>query len=111
MERHNTWIKHDSLAISLLQERIAQVEKIDIALDPQIEILYAQLEDIIRDYLPFLQGERNRRLAFLRRKLDKFKVGLGHRLGRLLEALQVEASYGQSVDVKDIVATIDNIQK
>ena len=111
IERHNTWIKNESQAISLLQESLTQVEKVRIALDPLIEVLYAELEKVIRHDLPFLKEERVRRLSFLRQELDSIQVGLGHRLGRLLEVLQVEGLYGHNVDTKEIVTTIDGVQQ
>ncbi|MGD9157642.1 MAG: DUF3450 domain-containing protein [Desulfobacteraceae bacterium] len=111
IERHNTWIKNETEAISVLEARLSQVENIRVALDPLIEVIYARLEESVRNDLPFLQEERSRRLAFLRQELDSTNAGLGHRLGRLLEALQVEALYGQSVDARDIIATIDGVQQ
>ena len=110
IERHRTWVENEIRAVCLLEERLAQVEKVRVALDPLIEVLYAQLEEAVQTDLPFLKEERRRRLSFLRQELDKTKKGLGHRLGRLLEALQVEALYGQHLDVKEVVAVIDGVQ-
>lgn len=111
IERHNNWVRNETQASTLLQERLLQVEKVRVDLDPLIEVLYARLEEVIRNDLPFLEEERNRRLSFLRQDLDDSKAGLGHRLGRMLEVLQVEALYGQSVDANEVVATIDGLQR
>jgi hypothetical protein len=111
IERHKTWIKNETDAISVLETRLSQVENVRVALDPLIEEIYARLEETVRNDLPFLREERSRRLAFLRQELDSANAGLGHRLGRLLEVLQVEALYGQSVDARDIIVTIDGIKQ
>lgn len=111
IERHKNWIRTETQAVTLLQERLLQLEKVRVDLDPLIEVLYARLEEVIRNDLPFWEEERNRRLSFLRQELDNSKAGLGHRLGRMLEVLQVEALYGQSVDAKEVVATIDGLQR
>ncbi|MFZ7110650.1 MAG: DUF3450 domain-containing protein [Desulfatiglandales bacterium] len=111
IERHYNWIRNETQAVALLQERLLQLEEVRVDLDPLIEVLYARLEAVIRNDLPFLEEERNRRLSFLRQELDNSKAGLGHRLGRMLEVLQIEALYGQSVDAKEVVATIDGLQR
>ena len=59
----------------------------------------ARLEESVATSLPFLPAERELRLASLSSELVRPDVASGEKLRRLMEALQVEASYGASVEV------------
>jgi len=56
------------------------------------------LEKLVSLDKPFLVEERGERLAALRETFDRADVGLPEKLRRLLEAYQVEADYGRTIE-------------
>jgi hypothetical protein len=62
-------------------------------------VVFEDLEDWVGRDLPFLLDERNHRLDLLRSELVRPDVTGAEKLRRILEALQIEAGYGNTVEV------------
>jgi len=88
---------------------LAQAEQTRNTLSPFLEVLYLDLENHVRNDLPFAVQERNRRLAFIRSSLDDPTARLSDKFGRILDAIQVECKYGYSVEVtQEVVEDVDS---
>jgi len=104
LEKTEKWISTEKNNTNILQTNLAKAANTREQLEPFFEVLYADLEAHIKNDLPFLEKERTRRLAHIRSLLDTAETSLSDKLGRLLEAIQVEVDYGYTVDVtKELV--------
>jgi len=84
-------------------EKIAMREKesrqISKEIGPFIEKVYSQIEDLIASGLPFLKHERNTRLIRLKEIINDEKISLAERYRKSMEALLIEAEYGNTIEV------------
>lgn len=96
--RHLAYIERRKEAIAEIERRRAELTRIDVELEPFLEETVDRLEAFVEADLGFLPQERAERIAFLRRSLSEYRLGLSEKLRRVVEALIVEAGYGRSVD-------------
>lgn len=82
-----------------LERRLTESDRLNAVLQDTLMSIYDDLESWVKRDLPFLLDERNHRLAALRTELLRPDVAGAEKLRRVLEALQVEASYGNTVEV------------
>jgi len=108
LEKTQRYIISEQENIAVLKQNLAQVEKTRNTLSPFLEVLYLDLENHVRNDLPFAVDERERRLAFIRSSLDDSTARLSEKFGRILDAIQVESQYGYSVEVtQEVVEDAD----
>jgi len=86
-------------ATAELERSLRESSRLQRNLQDTLGAIYARLEREIRGDLPFLREEREARLASLKSELARPGEAGGEKLRRLLEALQVETSYGSGVEV------------
>ena len=86
--------------VSALNQQIRSMEKISEELTPFLEKVYAQLEALLQAPPPFLVDERTARLESLRQTLDDSQVALGEKFRKVMEALFIEAEYGNTVETR-----------
>jgi hypothetical protein len=79
-------------------EQLERSESIAVQLAPLLPDLVERLETFLRRDLPFLSFEREQRVSRLRTLVDATEGEISEQLRKLLEALQVEAEYGRSVE-------------
>lgn len=104
LEKTEKWLSTETNNTAILEINLARAANTREQLEPFFEVLYTNLETHIKNDLPFLEKERTRRLAHIRSSLDTADASLSDKLGRLLEAIQVEVDYGYNVDVtKELV--------
>jgi FtsZ-binding cell division protein ZapB len=82
-----------------LENQIEAMEKISEKLKPFLYGVYENLLESVDQRLPFLQVERSERLANLKKTLDDPQIVLGEKFRRVMEALFIEAEYGNTVEV------------
>jgi FtsZ-binding cell division protein ZapB len=92
--------------LEAMQERIAGLEnqieamkKISENLTPFLYGIYEKLVESVDYRLPFLQEERSERLANLKKTLDDSQIVPGEKFRKVMEALFIEAEYGNTVEV------------
>ncbi len=85
--------------IAHLEDRIESIEKISEKFIPFLEEVYRRLSDSVDDGLPFLQQERSERLAILDKTLGDPEITMGEKFRKVMEALSIEAEYGNTVEV------------
>jgi len=85
--------------IAELGRRLAESDRLERSMQDTLMVIFERLEESVATSLPFLPAERQVRLESLGAELVRPDVASGEKLRRLLEALQVEASYGASVEV------------
>jgi len=105
-----TWLENrrgDELArvealegrVAEFQRRLGEADRLEGSMQDSLEVVLDRLADSIDRGLPFLPTERAARLEQVRAELAKPDVSSAEKLRRLLEALQIEASYAASVEV------------
>ena len=82
-----------------LDESISQVTVINRQMGPLIEKMIANLEKFIDLDVPFLMKERTERIEFLKDTFDRADVSVAEKFSQVLQAYQVENTYGSSLDV------------
>ena len=107
LERTERLLAAEQQNILILQQNMREAQQTRDQLAPFLEVLYADLENHIIQDLPFQEEERRRRLDFIRGTLDDPAAGLSDKIGRLLEAMQVELDYGYTVDVTEAIIEQD----
>ena len=105
--RQEAYIAREKADIRELRDRTDAALATRRDLDPVMETLYAELVRARDEDLPFAQDERRARLADLRRTLDDPEATAGDKLGRLLEALRMEAGYSLDTEAEDAVMQED----
>jgi len=85
--------------IAELQRRVEESVRLESSLEDTLRTVLRRLEESVARDLPFLTEERSLRLASLRQELVRPDIAGAEKLRRLLEALQIEAQYGGTVEV------------
>jgi len=116
------WLKQriavEEQRAAALDDRVAELERrLDesgrlqaVIQDSLVAVMHRFERTVDRD-LPFLRDERTRRMDSLRQELAKPEVPSAEKLRRLLEAMLVEAQYGETVEVTREEITIDGQPK
>jgi hypothetical protein len=85
--------------IAELERRMVESVRLNDSLQDSLNAVVTQLENWVRRDVPFLMEERQERLASVREAIAKPDVTPAEKLRRVLEALQVEANYGNVAEV------------
>lgn len=100
-KKFEQYVEHKKSTIVELKRQQQQMNLLRQELEPFLDRRLEQLRAAIATDLPFLQQERQERLTFLDQSLTDPDLALSEKLRRVLEALQVEADYGNSVEVTE----------
>lgn len=91
-------LKHQNLNQSLAQEKLESI-RIQEEMLPFLRAVQARLELMVKKDTSFLKNERTTRLAKLSHVMDDIEVGIGEKFRKVMEALFIEAEYGNSIEV------------
>ncbi len=97
-DKYQIYVQKQQETITELERKKKETEKIKMSLEPFLDELFTRLEEFVKNDLPFLPEERQKRLEFLKDSLDNYHIGLDEKTRRVLEAIQVEAGYGGTVE-------------
>jgi len=86
-------------SIAELERRLVESVRLNDSLEDSLNAVMGHLENWVSRDIPFLVEERQARLASVRETIAKPSVTGAEKLRRVLEALQVEANYGNVADV------------
>ena len=106
-KKFRQYIDHKRGTIADLKRQKEQMGMLRKQLEPFLDSSIEDLQTAIAADLPFLPQERQERQAFLARSLTDPELSLSEKLRRVLEALQVEADYGNSVEVTEETLPLD----
>ncbi len=95
-EKYQIYIQKQEDAIAELKRRQKAAKQIRMELAPYLDTVYERLASFVNADLPFLPGERQKRLTFLQEALNDYHLGLDEKTRQVLEALEAEAGYGGS---------------
>jgi len=86
-------------AIADLRRRLDESDRLNASLQDTLNAVVGELDEWIQRDLPFLAEERQDRIQALKDEMAKPDVTGAEKLRRVLEALQIEANYGGTVEV------------
>lgn len=88
-----------------LERRLTESVRMETVIQDTLDVVLGQLTEVVEEDLPFLAEERQGRLTNLRTIMASPDLAAAEKLRSLLEALLVEAQYGETVEVTP--ATLD----
>jgi len=94
-------------SISDLEKRIKSIDEISRELNPYLKDVYNQLCSFVEIDLPFLTVERSQRLLNLKKILDDPTKPISEKYRKLMEAIFIEAEYGNTVETYEDKIKID----
>lgn len=93
--------------VAELERRLSESTRLQSVINDTMRAVLLRLEAVVGEDQPFLAEERGHRLESLRRQMAQPEVAEAEKLRRLLEALLVEARYGETVEVTQESILID----
>lgn len=91
-------ISNQETELAELEESIDQVTVIERQIGPLIERMIENLEKFVDLDIPFLISERRERIDFLKDTLDRADVSVAEKFSQVLQAYQVENTYGTTIE-------------
>lgn len=91
-------IKNQERELAELGDSIDNVTLIERQIGPLIEEMIGSLEDFVDLDIPFLDTERRERIDFLKDTLDLPNVSVAEKFSQVLQAYQVENTYGTTIE-------------
>lgn len=93
--------------IAAKEKELADSERLQQEISPLIHSLTVELQEFVAGDLPFLAEERATRLARLAELRDDPEVTTSEKFRKVLEALLVEAEYGNTIEVTRETIALD----
>jgi hypothetical protein len=100
-------IKNQEAELSELEQSIDNVTVIERQIGPLIEKMIVNLEKFVDLDIPFLMAERRERINFLKDTLDRADVSVAEKFSQVLQAYQVENTYGTTIEAYTDVIELD----
>lgn len=100
-------IRNQEEELHELAESIDNVTVIERQIGPLIERMIDNLEKFVSMDVPFLMSERNDRIEFLKDTLDRPDVTVAEKFSQVLQAYQVENSYGSTIEAYTDMIELD----
>jgi small-conductance mechanosensitive channel len=89
------------------EKQLADIEQIAGQINPFLEELVTTLKEHIADDLPFLTAERRQRVERLEGLMADPDVAVSEKYRKVMEAMQVEAEYGFTIETYQETITLD----
>lgn len=100
-------ISNQEMELAELKESIDNVTVIERQIGPLIERMIDNLEKFVELDVPFLMSERQDRIEFLKDTLDRADVTVAEKFSQVLQAYQVENTYGTTIEAYTTEIEID----
>lgn len=106
-EKYDAYLERKKESIDELKRRKQEMRTLRMELEPYLEKVIQDLGSFVGNDMSFLVQERKDRLEYLKESMTDYHLSMSEKLRRVLEALQVEAQYGRSSEVKARSLRID----
>jgi Skp family chaperone for outer membrane proteins len=93
---------------ALKEKQLKDMEQISIQITPFLQELVVRLRQVISSDKPFLMAERGQRTERLIRLMEDPEVSVSEKFRKAMEALMVEAEYGNTIEVYQETIDVDN---
>lgn len=91
-------ISNQESELAELEQSIDNVTVIERQIGPLIERMITNLDSFVNLDIPFLINERQERIEFLKETLDRADVSVAEKFSQVLQAYQVENTYGTTIE-------------
>ena len=85
--------------IEAKKTQLEQIKQIAEQISPFLEEIFNRLDTFHKKDIPFLAEERSRRIVNLKQVLSDPDITISEKTRKIMEALLVEAEYGQTIEV------------
>lgn len=109
LEQQRVFLRSQENELTGLEAQLERVGNIERDLTPMLLEMFTALEDFIAQDLQFRMQERNDRLDRIREALGDAQVSPAERYRVLLNAYEIEASYGRSLTAYEEEVEIDGV--
>jgi hypothetical protein len=100
-------IAHQDEELARLAQSLDSIEDVERQILPLMIRMLDALEEFVELDLPFLKDERQQRVIGLRALMARADVSAAEKFRRLMEAFQIEADFGRTIETYKDTATID----
>jgi predicted RNase H-like nuclease (RuvC/YqgF family) len=90
-------VQSQQTEIATLEQQIAGLDATAEALQPLLQRMFDDIQQFVRDDLPFLEMERSQRIDRLRGIMENPDASAAEKFRRLLEAYVIEMDYGRTM--------------
>lgn len=104
-------IANQNAEIAELNNSIEDVTEIERQIGPLIQRMIDNLEKFVELDMPFLMSERRDRIEFLKDTLDRADVSVAEKFSQVLQAYQVENTYGTTIEAYTDFVDIDGTSR
>jgi sugar-specific transcriptional regulator TrmB len=104
-------IANQNTEIAELNNSIEAVTEIERQIGPLIQRMIDNLEKFVELDMPFLMSERRDRIEFLKDTLDRADVSVAEKFSQVLQAYQVENTYGTTIEAYTDFVDIDGTSR
>ncbi|UZJ44050.1 DUF3450 domain-containing protein [Marinimicrobium sp. C6131] len=91
-------IQSQNTEMQSIRNQIETIDDIETGALPLMLEMTETLSEVVASDVPFLQNEREERVANLSELIDRADVSAGEKYRRILEAYQVEVEYGRTIE-------------
>ncbi|MAN52913.1 MULTISPECIES: DUF3450 domain-containing protein [unclassified Marinimicrobium] len=91
-------IQSQNTEMQSIRNQIETIDDIETGALPLMLEMTETLSEVVASDVPFLQSEREERVANLSELIDRADVSAGEKYRRILEAYQVEVEYGRTIE-------------
>ena len=91
-------VKSQDAEVASLAQQLGALEVTEREVQPLMQQMVDTLEQFVSLDVPFLQDERNKRVANLKDMMQRADVAIAEKYRRILEAYQIELEYGRTLD-------------
>jgi hypothetical protein len=109
VEQQRVFLRSQENELAGLQAQLERVGNIERDLTPMLLEMFTALEDFIAQDLEFRMDERTARLDRIREALGDAQVSPAERYRVLLNAYEIEASYGRSLTAYEEEVEVDGV--
>lgn len=112
LEDRKEHLQHEIAAtrdrITLKQKQLEDIEQIATQVSPFLQELTGRLRQLVSGDLPFLTDERRQRITRLAELMENPEVSISEKFRKIMEALLVEAEYGNTIEVYQQTIELNN---
>jgi DNA repair exonuclease SbcCD ATPase subunit len=111
-QKYRNYIKGVEESIERLKFQEEEINRLREQLEPYLEQVVDRLETFVKNDLPFLPDERQKRIDNLRASLNSYTTALSEKLRRVFAiGLQPETQYGRLIEAEeDVTLNINGIE-
>ncbi len=95
------------LRVVAKEKQLADIEQISEQIDPFLKGLVIEIKELVDNDLPFLTTERSQRIERLVELVNDSAVAVSEKYRKVMEALQIEAEYGFSIETYQETVTLN----